>query len=233
MEILRANASHVKYAETVCRLIYESALQRGTGIAKRSPEYVAKKMEDGKAIVVIDNDRLVGFSYIESWQHKQFVANSGLVVDPEYRKTGLARRIKKEIFELSRRLYPESKIFSITTGLAVMKLNSELGYVPVTFSELTDDDEFWKGCEGCKNYHILLENQRRMCLCTGMLYDPDKRRTDAAAATNERESKSDPNTNPNPEIVSDRLVSPDSLVSLISSKRIARLKKNLKKIHMS
>jgi GNAT superfamily N-acetyltransferase len=219
MEILRANASHVKYAETVCRLIYESALQRGTGIAKRSPEYIAKKMEDGKAIVVIDNDRLVGFSYIESWQHKMFVANSGLVVDPEYRKTGLARRIKKEIFALSRRLYPESKIFSITTGLAVMKLNSELGYVPVTFSELTDDDEFWKGCEGCKNYHILLENQRRMCLCTGMLYDPDKRRTEMRAE--EKEKK------PEPEIA------PDKLISLISSKRIAQLKKNLKKIHMS
>ena len=212
MEILSANASHVKYAETVCRLIYESALQRGTGIAKRSPEYIAKKMEDGKAVVVIDNDRLVGFSYIESWQHKKFVANSGLVVDPEYRKTGLARKIKKEIFELSRRLYPESKIFSITTGLAVMKLNSELGYVPVTFSELTDDDEFWKGCEGCKNYHILLENQRRMCLCTGMLYDPDKRKREEA--TEEKES----------EMVPDKLISP---------KRIAQLKKNLKKIHMS
>lgn len=175
MEILVANASHVGHAETVCRLIYESALQRGTGIAKRTPEYIAKKMENGKAIVALDGDRLVGFSYIESWQHKKFVANSGLVVDPEYRKTGLARRIKKEIFELSKQLYPEAKIFSITTGLAVMKLNSELGYVPVTFSELTDDDEFWKGCEGCKNYHILMDNNRKMCLCTGMLYDPAKR----------------------------------------------------------
>ncbi|MDR0559040.1 MAG: GNAT family N-acetyltransferase [Prevotellaceae bacterium] len=174
MEILIANSSHVKYAETVCNLMYESALQRGTGIAKRSPEYVAQKMIDGKAIVVIDDDRLIGFSYIESWQHRKFVANSGLIVHPEYRKTGLARKIKREIFELSRRLYPEAKIFSITTGLAVMKLNSELGFVPVTFSELTDDDEFWKGCQGCKNYHILMENSRRMCLCTGMLFDPSK-----------------------------------------------------------
>ena len=174
MEIIVANKSHVKYAETVCRLVYESAMQRGTGIAKRTPEYVAKKMEEGKSIVALDGDRLVGFSYIESWQHKKFVANSGLVVDPEYRNTGLARKIKREIFELSKKLYPGAKIFSITTGLAVMKLNSELGYVPVTFSELTDDNEFWKGCEGCKNYHILQENNRRMCLCTGMLYDPEK-----------------------------------------------------------
>jgi hypothetical protein len=211
IEILVADKSHVKYAETVCGLMYESALKRGTGIAKRSPEYIAKKMEEGKAIVVTDGDRLIGFSYIESWQHKRFVANSGLIVDPDYRNTGLARKIKRAIFDLSRKLYPDAKIFSITTGLAVMKLNSELGYAPVTFSELTDDDDFWKGCEGCRNYHILQENNRRMCLCTGMLYDPEKHNAVKR------------NDNPAGEMIRAKMLSP---------KRIAKLRKNLRKIHL-
>lgn len=209
MEIIVANINHIKYAETVCNLIYESALQRGTGIAKRSPEYITKKMTEGKAVVALEGDRLVGFSYIETWQHNRFVANSGLVVDPEFRKTGLARKIKRAIFNLSRELYPKSKIFSITTGLAVMKLNSELGYVPVTFSELTDDDDFWKGCQGCRNYDILQRNERRMCLCTGMLYDPTKTQSITAGE--------------------DKL---DATKIMLSNKRVAQIKKMMKKIHL-
>ncbi|MDR2036601.1 MAG: GNAT family N-acetyltransferase [Bacteroidales bacterium] len=152
-----------------------SAKVRGTGIAKRSPEYIERKMREGKAVIALDEQQhFAGFSYIESWSHELFVANSGLIVNPEYRKSGLARQIKKRIFELSRKKYPKAKIFSITTSLAVMKLNSEIGYKPVTFSELTDDNAFWKGCEACVNYDILQRNNRRMCLCTGMLYDPAK-----------------------------------------------------------
>ena len=52
-----------------------------------------------------------------------------------------------------------------------MKMNYELGYKPVTFSELTDDPDFWKGCQTCKNFDILTRTERKMCLCTGMLYD--------------------------------------------------------------
>ena len=117
-------------------------------------------------------DRLIGFSYIESWGHGDYVATSGLIVDPEYRKLGLAARIKNKTFELARRRFPYAKIFSITTSLPVMKLNSRLGYKPVTFSELPQEDEFWNGCQGCVNYDILQRNNRRMCLCYGMLYDP-------------------------------------------------------------
>ncbi|MFI3282056.1 MAG: GNAT family N-acetyltransferase [Rikenellaceae bacterium] len=156
----------------ICKLIYESALQRGTGIAKRSPEYIADKITSGKAVVAICGEKLVGFSYIETWGHGDYVATSGLIVDPTYRHLGLAARIKAKTFDLARKKYPRAKLFSITTSLPVMKLNSKLGYTPVTFSELTDDEEFWKGCEGCKNYDILQRNERRMCLCTGMLYDP-------------------------------------------------------------
>ncbi len=167
-----ANDNYVGYAQEICDLIYESAQARGTGIAKRSSEYVANKLREGRAVVALDDDKLVGFAYIETFSHKRFVANSGLIVHPDYRNQGLARKIKRKIFELSRKLYPEAKIFSITTGLAVMKMNTELGFKPVTFSELTDDEEFWKGCQGCRNYDILQRNNSRMCLCTGLLYDP-------------------------------------------------------------
>lgn len=167
-----AEPQHAVYAEHICNLIYESALQRGTGIARRSNEYIAAKINGGKAVVALHGDRLVGFSYIECWGHGDYVATSGLIVDPEYRHLGLAARIKQKTFELARTRFPYAKIFSITTSLPVMKLNSRMGYKPVTFSELTDDEEFWQGCQGCVNYDILQRNKRRMCLCTGMLYDP-------------------------------------------------------------
>ena len=172
VNIYVANNSHVEYAGAICKLMYISALERGTGIAERSPEYIADKMAAGKAVIALDGDKLAGFAYIETWGHNRFVANSGLIVAHEYRNQGLAGRIKKRIFELSRKLYPDARIFSITTGLAVMKLNTQLGFKPVTFSELTDDPEFWKGCLGCRNYDVLLRNDFKMCLCTGLLYDP-------------------------------------------------------------
>ena len=172
IKVMFAEEAHVSYAERICQLIYESALQRGTGIARRTPEYISAKIKGGKAVVALDGDKLVGFSYIECWGHGDYVATSGLIVDPEYRHAGLAAQIKARTFELARLRFPFAKIFSITTSLPVMKLNSRLGYKPVTFSELTDDEEFWAGCQGCCNYDILLRNNRRMCLCTGMLYDP-------------------------------------------------------------
>lgn len=173
VNIYVADESHAVYAEEICELVFVSAQERGTGIAKRSPEYVKEKMRDHKAVIAIAEDgSFAGFSYIETWSHTKFVANSGLIVAHQFRKTGLAKRIKQEIFNLSRKMYPYAKIFSITTGLAVMKINSQLGFRPVPFSELTDDDEFWRGCKGCKNYDILERNNRKMCLCTGLLYDP-------------------------------------------------------------
>ena len=162
ISVVFADSSHAHYAPRICELIYESALQRGTGIAKRTPEYIAAKMTGGKAVVALDGERLVGFSYIECWGHGDFVATSGLIVDPEYRHMGLAEQIKRRTFELARRRFPYAKLFSITTSLPVMKLNSRMGYVPVTFSELTEDEEFWKGCEGCCNYDILQRNNRRI-----------------------------------------------------------------------
>ena len=173
INVVVADESHAVYANEICEEVFISARERGTGIARRTPEYVIEKMTAGKAVIAIAEDgRFAGFSYIETWGHKQFVANSGLIVSHDFRGLGVAMRIKRRIFQLSQELYPGAKIFSITTGAAVMKMNYALGFRPVPFTFLTDDPEFWKGCQGCRNYAILEANDFKMCLCTGLLYDP-------------------------------------------------------------
>ncbi len=171
--IRTATAADVSYATTITAEMESSAKARGTGIAQRSPEYVAKKMEEGKAVIAVtEAGDWVGFCYIEAWGHDSFVANSGLIVAPAFRKSGVAKKIKVAIFKLSREKYPDAKIFGLTTGLAVMKINSDLGYEPVTYSELTDDEQFWAGCKSCVNFDILMSKDRKNCMCTAMLYDP-------------------------------------------------------------
>ncbi len=196
-----AGSEHLKYAEAICREIYVSSLERKTGIANRTPEYIKEKMLAGKAVIALAfpeavesgasenasagasenasaqapetaQPQFAGFSYIESWGGKSFVATSGLIVAHAFRGMGIAKKIKEQTFLLSRRLFPDAKIFSITTGAAVMKMNYEFGFRPVPFSELTDDPEFWKGCEGCRHFDILKSHDYKMCICTGLLYDP-------------------------------------------------------------
>ncbi len=169
-----ADQQSLKFVETILNTIAEAAKVRGTGIARRSPEYIEQKIKEGKAIIAFAGEEFAGFCYIETWGDKKFVANSGLIVVDKFRGHGLAKRIKRKAFELSRQRYPNAKIFGLTTGLAVMKINSELGYKPVTFSELTNDEAFWRGCQSCVNYDILQRTERKHCLCTGMLFDPAK-----------------------------------------------------------
>jgi hypothetical protein len=171
--IRTATASDKIYSKTITDEMAESAAARGTGIARRSPEYIEEKIDEGKAVIAItDHNEWVGFCYIETWSHGEYVANSGLIVAPAFRKSGVAKGIKHKIFELSRQKYPDAKIFGLTTGLAVMKINSDLGYEPVTYSELTQDEAFWAGCKSCVNYEILMSKDRKNCMCTAMLFDP-------------------------------------------------------------
>ena len=172
IDIMVADESHEKYVDTILDTIEASAKVRGTGIAKRSHEYVAQKMREGKVIIALEGDEFAGFTYIESWGNKQYVATSGLIVADKYRNQGLARRIKHASFQLARLRWPKAKIFSLTSGSAVMKLNTELGYIPVTFADLTDDEAFWRGCNGCSNQDVLIRTQRRYCICNAMLFDP-------------------------------------------------------------
>ncbi len=173
MEIVIATQQHLKYASDICETIDKSAEDRGTGIAKRTPEYIKTMIKNGNAVIAIDGDVFAGFCYIETFSNKSYVVHSGLVVHFDYRKKGLAKKIKAKVFKYSKKKYPKAKVFGITTGLAVMKINYNLGYKPVTFSELTDDPYFWKGCQTCMNYDVLKRTEQKMCLCTGMLYDPN------------------------------------------------------------
>ena len=174
IKVMVADASHEKYVDTILKTIADAAKVRGTGIAKRTHEYLATKMKEAKAVIALEGDHFAGFSYIETWGNKQYVTTSGLIVHPNYRGIGVAKRIKDLTFTLARTRWPHAKIFSLTSGAAVMAMNTQLGYHPVTFAELTDDEAFCRGCEGCINVDVLKRTGRKYCICTGMLYDPEE-----------------------------------------------------------
>ena len=175
VKIMIADESHIKYVDTILSTIEAAAKVRGTGIAKRDPEYVKTKIREGKAVIALYGEEFAGFSYIETWENQEYVTTSGLIVPEKFRGLGLARRIKHQTFTLARKRWPDAKIFSLTSGAAVMKLNTALGYLPVTFADLTHDEKFWQGCEGCVNYEVLQRTGRRYCICTGMLFDPKQK----------------------------------------------------------
>ena len=174
IEVMIADATHERFIDTILDTMAASAKDRGTGIARRSHAYIATKMKEGKAVIALCNNQFAGFSYIETWGNKHYVTTSGLIVHPDFRGLGLAKKIKDLTFTLARKRWPKAKIFSLTSGAAVMKMNTQLGYRPVTFKELTDDDAFWRGCEGCINVDVLHRTNRRYCICTAMLFDPEE-----------------------------------------------------------
>jgi GNAT superfamily N-acetyltransferase len=174
ISIVVAGPEHEVYVDTILQTIADAAKVRGTGIAKRTHEYLATKMKEAKAVIALAGDRFAGFSYIETWGNKQYVTTSGLIVHPDFRGLGVAKKIKDMTFSLARTRWPHAKIFSLTSGAAVMKMNTELGYQPVTFADLTDDEAFWRGCEGCVNVDVLHRTERKYCICTAMLYDPEE-----------------------------------------------------------
>ncbi|MBO5601655.1 MAG: GNAT family N-acetyltransferase [Prevotella sp.] len=172
IKVMVADKTHEKYVDTILETISEAAKVRGTGIVRRSHDYITTKMREAKAVIALQDDRFAGFSYIETWGNKEYVTTSGLIVHPDFRGQGVAKRIKDMTFTLARIRWPKAKIFSLTSGAAVMLMNTQLGYKPVTFADLTDDEAFWRGCEGCVNVDILKRTNRRYCICTGMLFDP-------------------------------------------------------------
>ncbi|MFW5852184.1 MAG: GNAT family N-acetyltransferase [Bacteroidota bacterium] len=175
IQVVRATPEHEKYSQDISDLIYEASQDKGAGLAQRSPNYILNKIREGKSVIALVQNELAGFCYIETWQHNKFVANSGLIVSSKFRGMGIAKKIKEEAFKLSRDLYPDAKLFGLTTSEAVMKINSDLGYRPVSYLKLTEDDAFWKGCETCVNYDILQRMNRKICLCTGMVYNPSEK----------------------------------------------------------
>lgn len=172
IEVKVASPEDEKYVDIILQTIEDATKVRGTGIAKRTHEYLTTKMREAKAVIALCNGTFAGFSYIETWGNKEYVTTSGLIVHPKFRGLGLSKRIKDMTFTLARTRWPHAKIFSLTSGAAVMKMNTQLGYKPVTFANLTDDEAFWRGCEGCVNVDVLHRTDRKYCICTAMLYDP-------------------------------------------------------------
>jgi hypothetical protein len=167
----------VKYVYTIIEEMERSAIARGTGIARRSPQSICQKIYEGKAVIALaGGTQWAGFSYIEAWTGGEFVSNSGLIVNPVFRGSGVGSRIKQSIFSLSRKRYPHAKIFSITTGAAVLKMNHTLGFEPVPYSEIAAGHAFWDQCRACVNYPILESKGRKMCLCTAMVFYPGIRK---------------------------------------------------------
>lgn len=170
-----ATAAEAHFAEKICQQMEISAAARGTGIAKRSVSYISNKMVKEEAFIILKGPLLAGFCYLESWSHERFIANSGLIILPEYRGYGLATALKIFAFEESRKRYPRAKLFGLTTSHIVMNINSDLQYRPVVYSQLTDSKEFWDGCRSCVNFETLKKKEFQNCLCTAMLFDPDRK----------------------------------------------------------
>ena len=101
VKVMVADESHIKYIDTILTTIAEAAKKRGSGIAKRSTEYVATKMREAKAVIALQGEKFAGFSYIETWGNKHYVTTSGLIVHPDFRGIGLAKRIKNLTFTLA------------------------------------------------------------------------------------------------------------------------------------
>ena len=173
-QIRYSQAEDILYSEEIHQMYKEEAARGDIGLAVRSVSYLNRVISEGKGVFAFYENELAGFCYIETWEHEQYLANSGLIVIPGLRGMGIAKKIKKEAFQLSRKLFPQAKLFGLTTHSAVMGINAELDYIPVTYAQLTQDPLFWKGCESCQNYDILTRTGMKDCLCTAMIFNPEK-----------------------------------------------------------
>ncbi len=165
---------HKKHAIKIAEMIERASEKKGTILAIRKPNYILDKIIKGKSILALDGEIIVGFCYFQNWENNEFIAHSGLIINENYLGRGLSKKIKKQIFNLSRQKFPKAKLFGLTTSAAVMKINYELGYQSVNYNQLTNDEDFWKGCKTCSNYQRLMQAKREKCKCTGMLMDPGK-----------------------------------------------------------
>ena len=168
----------LKFVNEIVELIEKESQVIGAGFAVRTPEYIEDKIRNGLSVVACDrfSGEFIGFIYLETWQHNKYVANSGLVVAEKFRGKGVGTKLKQKAFELSRKLFSDAKLLDLTTSLAVIKINSELGYEPVEYADLTSDDDFWMECETCMYYDVLVRTRRSNCLCEAMLYDPARKK---------------------------------------------------------
>ncbi len=160
-----------RLAEAASELIAQAASE--FDIARRAPDWLRKKIEKGRAALALRGDELVGFGYWSAWENDAFVSHSGLVVKPGLRGRGLGKRLKRVLFDSSRRALPRATLMSLTTSPQVKELNLELGFRIVPLELLTKDPAFWEGCKTCRNY-AEVQRQGKKCCCEGMILEPER-----------------------------------------------------------
>ena len=64
IEVVVASEKHLSYVTAINDAADPAARARGTGIASRTDEYIADKIRNGKAIIALDREEVVGFCYI-------------------------------------------------------------------------------------------------------------------------------------------------------------------------
>jgi len=169
LEVRESTSEDVHRAEAASGLIEQASTEYD--IARRTPEWLARKIEMGRAAIATDGGELVGFGYWSAWENDTFISHSGLVVRPDHRGSGMGRKLKRVLFESSRRQLPKAALMSLTTSPQVRKLNLSLGFEIVALEELTKDPAFWEGCKSCRNFAGVQARGERCC-CEGMLLRP-------------------------------------------------------------
>lgn len=166
-----AHAQDHGFVQNIITEIEKASKIKGTGICKRDPALIIQKITEGNAVIAVTRSGTwVGFCYIQAHDDGRFVSSCALVVSPCFRKLRVATRIKKHVLALAKNKYPAAKIFGLTTSPAVMQINKELQYEEVSYDAITQSDSFWQSCRSCENYHTLLTNEGKKCLCKAMMY---------------------------------------------------------------
>lgn len=169
-----ATSEDYKYIGVIIEEMTLSAAKRGVHIIPRTPEYIMEKMNAGLAVIAInpENDEWVGFCCIEVWAHGKYVANSGLIVSPQYRGIGISRDIKITLFKQCRSKFPAARLFSLSTSPAVQHVNEELGYKVIPHADMLKDKFFLQGCTSWVNYVGLMNDKELSTRYVAMVFDP-------------------------------------------------------------
>jgi len=184
-EVRRAAESDLQFVPSVASAIDDEVAAGAIGIARRSAADLASRIRTGEAIIALAAEATsdhapagadwAGFCYVAAWEEGRFVSTSGLIVAPQHRGRGLAKRLKERALELAAERYPGAIAFGLSTSSAVARINEELGFRAASYSALPADSAFWDGCRTCPLHADLVANERRTCHCRAVIRElPDR-----------------------------------------------------------
>jgi hypothetical protein len=160
-----------RFVQNIITEIEIASQIKGTGICKREPAFISQKITEGNAVMAVTpSGAWAGFCYIQPHDNGQFVSSCALVISRNFRNRGIASQIKAQVLALAKNKYPAARIFGLTTSHVVERINAQLNYVEVSYAEVTQADTFWQSCRSCENYQLLLQQDKKKCLCKAMVY---------------------------------------------------------------